>query len=111
MSAEGAREPDGSLVSDYDYELPERLVAQYPAPRRDASRLLTLPERGSITHGIFPDVLELFQAGDVLVVNESRVFPARLLGKKPTGADAEVFLLRPAGEGIDPLLSSRLARR
>lgn len=95
------RTPDGSLVSDYDYALPPELVAQYPAERRDESRLLVLPSAGPIAHGRFPDVVDLLEAGDVLVVNESRVVPARLLGRKPTGAPAEILLIRPrdAGEG------------
>jgi S-adenosylmethionine:tRNA ribosyltransferase-isomerase len=92
------READGSIVSDYDYELPTELIAQYPAEQRDASRLLTLGSDGSVGHGRFPDVIGLFAEGDLLVANESRVFPARLLGRKPTGAAAEVFLIRQTGD-------------
>lgn len=110
MSGEGPRAPDGSRVSDYEYELPESLVAQYPAARRDASRLLILPGQGAISHGTFPDLVELFEPGDALVVNESRVFPARLVGRKPTGAEAEIFLVRPADDGSDPLLWEALVR-
>lgn len=90
------RTPDGSRVSDYDYELPGDLVAQYPAQRRDESRLLVLSEEGSITHGRITDLVDLLLPGDALVVNESAVFPARLLGRKPTGAAAEVLLVRPS---------------
>lgn len=94
----GVRNPDGSRVSDYDYRLPEDRVARYPAERRDGSRLLVVPRGGGPTrHLRFPEVVELFEAGDVLVVNQSKVIPARLLGRKPTGAAAEVLLLRPAG--------------
>lgn len=105
-----ARVPDGSLVSDYDYELPHELVAQFPAVERDASRLLILPSEGEVGHAVFPDVVGLFAPGDVLVVNESRVFPARFLGRKPTGAEAEVFLVRPAADGADPFLWEALVR-
>jgi S-adenosylmethionine:tRNA ribosyltransferase-isomerase len=86
-------------VSDFDYELPPELIAQHPADRRDASRLLVVPPVGPFRHQRFTDLPELFREGDVLVVNESRVFPARLLGRKPTGAEAEVLLVRPVVEG------------
>lgn len=91
------RTPDGLKVSDYDYELPAERVAKYPAEERDASRLLAL-EEGTVRHLRFREIVDLFLPGDVLVVNESRVIPARLLGRKPTGAPAEVFLLRPVSE-------------
>jgi S-adenosylmethionine:tRNA ribosyltransferase-isomerase len=86
----------GSLVSDYDYHLPLGRVARYPTDQRDESRLLVV-DRGSPEpeHLLFKEISRFFQAGDVLVVNESRVLPVRLLGKKPTGAPAEIFLLRP----------------
>lgn len=87
----------GSLVSDYDYDLPPGRVARYPVPERDASRLLVLDRNTSpIRHLRFTDLTTLVTAGDVLVVNESRVLPVRLLGNKPTGAPAEILLLRPA---------------
>jgi len=87
----------GSRVSDYDYELPEGRVARYPVDRRDTSRLLLVPrgDRG-LRHLHFADVASLMAPGDLLVVNESKVLPVRLLGRKPTGAPAEIFLLRPA---------------
>jgi S-adenosylmethionine:tRNA ribosyltransferase-isomerase len=89
---------DGSRVSDYDYELPEGRVALYPSPRRDESRLLVTDRRGDgFEHRLFRDVVDYFRPGDLLVVNESRVLPARLLGRKPTGAPAEVLLIRPTG--------------
>lgn len=87
--------PSGKRVSDYDYELPPELIAQYPTERRDESRLLVVPPDGPFEHRRFPDLVELLQPTDVLVVNESRVVPARLLGRKPTGAQAEVLLVRP----------------
>ncbi|MDH3272616.1 MAG: S-adenosylmethionine:tRNA ribosyltransferase-isomerase, partial [Gemmatimonadota bacterium] len=94
MSDDG-RTPDGSRVSDYDYELPAELVAQYPSERREGSRLLVLGADGSLHHRSTPALVDLFAPGDALVLNESAVFPARLLGQKPTGASAEVLLLRP----------------
>lgn len=85
----------GARVSDYDYALPPELIAQHPAKRRDESRLLVVPPEGPFLHRRFPDLEALVEPGDVLVVNESRVVPARLLGRKPTGARAEVLLVRP----------------
>jgi len=93
---------DGSLVSDYDYVLPPHRIARYPTERRDESRLLVLPPADApFRHLRFRDVVDLFEPGDVLVVNESRVLPARLLGRKPTGAPAEVLLIRPFPGGDD----------
>ena len=87
-------------VLDFGYHLPEGRIARYPAARRDESRLLLAPRAGGpFQHRVFRDLPRLMRAGDVLVVNESRVLPARLLGAKPTGARAEVLLLRPLGEG------------
>ncbi len=83
-------------TSEFDYELPSRLIAQRPAPCRDDSRLLVLDRaRESLADRRFPDLLEYLSPGDVLVLNDTRVFPARLLGRKPTGAAAEVLLLHP----------------
>ena len=87
-------------VRDFGYHLPEDRIARYPAARRDRSRLLVAPRSGaSFEHRVFRDLPDLMRAGDLLVVNESRVLPVRLLGAKPTGARAEVLLLRPLGEG------------
>jgi len=88
-------------TSDYDYELPKELIAQRPAERRDGSRLLVLRrDGGALEHRAFADVLDYLRRGDLLVVNESRVIPARLLGKKRgTGGRVEVFLLRELGPG------------
>lgn len=93
---------DGSRVSHYDYDLPPDRIARYPADRRDESRLLVVtPEGGggegaeALRHLRFNQVGSLLEPGDLLVVNESKVLPARLLGRKPTGARVEVLLLRP----------------
>jgi S-adenosylmethionine:tRNA ribosyltransferase-isomerase len=86
----------GLRTSEFDYDLPSRLIAQRPAPRRDDSRLLVLDRAaGTLMDRRFPDFLEYPTPGDVLVLNDTRVFPARLLGRKPTGAAAEVLLLNP----------------
>jgi S-adenosylmethionine:tRNA ribosyltransferase-isomerase len=91
------RLPDGSRVTDYDYVLPGHRIARFPVERRDESRLLVVgPERESLRHLRFRDVVDLLDPGDVLVVNESKVLPVRLLGRKPTGAPSEILLLRPA---------------
>ena len=90
------RVKDGSRVSDYEYELPPGRIARYPTERRDQSRLLVVPRGGELfEHRVFSDLVDLLSPGDVLVVNESRVSPARLLGRKPTGAPSEILLLRP----------------
>ena len=83
-------------VRDYDFTLPLELVAQYPAAIRGDDRLLVLDRKtGSILHRHFTDLPDYLQAGDVLVLNDSRVIHARLHGKKPTGGKVEVFLVRP----------------
>lgn len=79
----------------FDYELPEELIAQKPIEPRDASRLLVLNrETGTIYHGSFRDIENYLTEGDVLVVNNTRVIPARLYGRKSTGAKVEVVLLK-----------------
>jgi S-adenosylmethionine:tRNA ribosyltransferase-isomerase len=84
----------------FDYVLPPHLIAQYPAARRDESRLLLLRRgSGTIEHRVFHEITELLERGDALVLNETRVFPARLLGRKATGAAAEILLIRPWTEG------------
>ena len=82
-------------VSDFDYDLPEELIAQDPLADRSSSRLLVLDKRsGDIHHRVFRDILEELKDGDVLVLNNTRVIPARLYGKKAgTGAVIEVLLL------------------
>lgn len=101
-----------SLTSAYDYVLPPGYIARYPADRRDGSRLLVLPQgSGALQHLRFNELPSLLRAGDLLVVNESRVLPVRLLGRKPTGAECEVLLLRPLedapGDGLPGFGSTR----
>ena len=78
---------------DFYYDLPEELIAQTPLERRDASRLMTLDRKtGEVTHRHFYDLVDLLQPGDCLVMNNSRVLPARLLGhREPTGGAVEVL--------------------
>lgn len=83
-------------TSDFNYDLPEELIAQTPAQPRDASRLLVYhrPD-GRIEHKIFRDIIDYLNPGDVLVVNQTRVIPARLYGSKEhTGGAIEFLLLR-----------------
>lgn len=83
-------------LSDFSYDLPEELIAQTPLPRRDASRLLIMDRAtGVYRDGCFNDILDYFQPGDCLIANDSRVIPARLQAKRPTGGGVEIFLLRP----------------
>ena len=83
------------LLSDFDYELPEELIAQKPIEPRNFSRLMILdPARRTIEHEHFYDLKKFLTAGDTLIFNDTRVIPARLIGRKSTGARAEIFLLR-----------------
>ena len=88
----------GSRTSDYDYLLPAERIAQHPVEPRDSSRLLVVDRAaGTLAHRVFRDIAELIPAGDAIVVNTTRVFRARLLGRRESGGAAEVFLLRPLG--------------
>ena len=86
-------------TSDFYYNLPEELIAQTPLQQRDTSRLLHLDRvSGAIEHRHFYDILDYLKPGDCLVMNDSRVLPARLLGNRPTGGAVEVLLLRDLGD-------------
>ena len=89
-------------VRDFDYELPEELIAQDPLLRRDDSRLMILDKKtGGIRHSVFHDIIDELQPGDCLVVNNSRVIPARLHGtRKGTGALIEVLLLKRKSDHV-----------
>ena len=81
-------------LKDYDYELPEDLIAHAPSEKRDRSSLLTLNrETGSIDHKGFKDIINYFKAGDTLVLNNTKVIPARLYGKKESGGKIEILIL------------------
>ena len=94
--------PDLDTASAYDYDLPPDRIAQHPVEPRDQSRLLVVRREagagGRFSHLRFRDLPDLIPPGDVLVLNETRVIPARVRGRKPTGAPAEVLLLRPLSE-------------
>ena len=99
-------------LSDFDYDLPEELIAQTPIKERDQSRLMVLDKKtGAIKHKHFHDILEELHVGDVLVLNDTKVIPARLIGKKvSTGAVIELLLLKDLGNNIWECLS-RPAKR
>ena len=94
-------------VDDFDYELPEKAIAQVPVEPRDAARLLVLDRAASaagqpaMSHAVFGELGKLLRPGDLLVVNDSRVIPARLPATRPDGASAEILLLRPMPEESD----------
>ncbi|MFY0665542.1 MAG: tRNA preQ1(34) S-adenosylmethionine ribosyltransferase-isomerase QueA [Natronospirillum sp.] len=82
-------------VADFDFTLPDELIARYPMPERTASRLLQLNgETGAVQHGQFSDILSLLQPGDLLVMNNTRVIPARLFGQKASGGRLEILIER-----------------
>jgi len=87
-------------LSQFNYDLPQELIAEYPTQNRDESRLMVVhKDSGKIEHKVFKDVINYFDEKDVLVVNNTKVFPARLFGRKEkTGAKIEVFLLRELNE-------------
>lgn len=85
------------FVTDFDFTLPENLIAKQPLDKRDASRLLVLADNGFEDKHI-PDLVGLVQKGDVWVVNDTKVIPARLMGKKTSGGKVEVLLLEPLGQ-------------
>ena len=87
-------------LKDFDYRLPEDLIARYPLPERDASRLMALDRRtGGVEHLAFRDIRRLLRPGDVLVLNDTGVMPARLIGRKQTGGKAELLVCRRAEAG------------
>ena len=86
---------------DFYYDLPQELIAQTPLQQRDSSRLLVLNKAdGSVEHRHFHDILDYLRPGDCLVLNDSRVLPARLLGKRATGGAVEVLLLKDTGNDV-----------
>ena len=83
-------------LSEFSFDLPDELIAEYPSENRDEARLMVIHRKtGKIEHKLFKDVLSYFDEGDVMIRNNTRVFPARMYGnKEKTGAKIEVFLLR-----------------
>lgn len=107
-------------LSDFNFELPEGLLAEFPAENRDESRLMVLNrEKHTIEHHQFKDIINFFDEGDVMVLNNTKVFPARLFGnKEKTGARIEVFLLRELNEEqrlwdvlVDPARKIRIGNK
>ncbi|BFH67445.1 S-adenosylmethionine:tRNA ribosyltransferase-isomerase [Paenibacillus dendritiformis] len=96
----------------FDFDLPERLIAQTPLPERTASRLLALNRRtGEVEHRTFPDIIEYLKPGDLLVLNDTRVIPARLHGVKPdTGGHVEVLLLKQEQDDVWEVLAKPAKR-
>jgi S-adenosylmethionine:tRNA ribosyltransferase-isomerase len=98
-------------LSDLDYDLPEELIAQQPLKRRETSRMLTVDRTtGVLANAMFVDLPRCLFPGDVLVLNDTKVFPARLYGQIATGANVEIFLVREIDNGIWESLA-RPARR
>ncbi len=96
-------------LSEFDYELLPELIAQDPLPERDASRLLhVLPEAG-LEHLLFAALPDLLEPGDVLVVNDTKVFPARLTGTRASGAASSSCCSRISAKGAGACSESRLA--
>lgn len=107
-------------LSQYKYDLTEDMIAKYPADNRDESRLMVIDRKsGKIEHKIFKDMIQYFKDGDVMIFNNTRVFPARLYGnKEKTGAEIEIFLLRELSvEGrlwdvlVDPARKIRIGNK
>jgi S-adenosylmethionine:tRNA ribosyltransferase-isomerase len=99
-------------VADFDFHLPEELVAQEPAAERDRSRLLVVDRRaGTLEDAVFSDIGRWLGEGDLLVVNDTRVFPARLVGRRePSGGRVELFLVEEEGGGVWEALARPAAR-
>ncbi len=88
-------------LEEFDFPLPEELIAQEPAARRDGSRLLLLDRKsGAMSHSTFSRIVDQFREGDLLAINTTRVIPARLLGHKESGGRAELFLVRQTVDGF-----------
>lgn len=96
-------------TEDFAYELPPELIAAFPRPR-GTSRLLVLPRQGSPWEANIRDIPALLTPGDVLLLNDVRVIPARLFGRRPGGGVCELLLLRPAGEGVWEAMGRPAAR-
>src|SRR5690349_4360871 len=86
---------------DFDFYLPDELIAQEPPATRGASRLLVLRKQtGALQHASFEQLADYLEPGDLLVVNNTRVFPARLRGRRPSGGAVECLLMRPVGDAL-----------
>ena len=100
VEPEAIEQPNFIPTSDFDYHLPPERIAQTPIEPRDHARMMVLDRKtGAIEHKHVYDIVDYLRPGDLLVLNDTRVIPARLLGRKETGGQAEVFLLRPLQDG------------
>ncbi|MGB9767082.1 MAG: tRNA preQ1(34) S-adenosylmethionine ribosyltransferase-isomerase QueA [Sulfurihydrogenibium sp.] len=99
-------------LSDFDYHLPKELIAKYPVEPRDSCRLMVLDRKNqTIEHRIFRDIVDYLKEGDLLVLNDTKVIPARLIGKKEkTGANLEVFLLKQVEDNVWEALIKNIKR-
>ena len=91
-------------TADYDFHLPQELIASRPLKDRDASRLLVLQRDGGLQHRTFRELPSLLDPGDMLVINDSKVFPARLNGRKPTGGRLDMLLVSERSPGVWEIL-------
>ena len=92
-------------LSEFDYALPRDLIAQYPDTERDSCRLMALDRKsGKVSHEIFRDIVEYFKAGDCLILNDTKVIPARLFGRRKTGGRVEIFLLEKKNPVCEALI-------
>ena len=90
-------------LEEFDYHLPKELIAQFPCERRDESRLMALNRKErTISHRRFFELPEYLKAGDVIVLNNTKVIPARLFGRKTTGGLVEVLLIHPLTSMLSP---------
>ena len=86
-------------TNDFNYNLPEELIAQYPLKKRENARMMVLERKNqTIEHKHFYDIVDLLNPDDVLVLNNTKVFPARLIAKRNSGGEVEVFLLNPCAQ-------------
>jgi S-adenosylmethionine:tRNA ribosyltransferase-isomerase len=92
-------------IADFDYQLPEDLIAKRPLEDRSSSRLLVLHRNGTVAHRTFSDIVSYINEGDMLIVNNTKVFPARLTGLKENGRRLEILLVREQSRGIWEVLS------
>jgi S-adenosylmethionine:tRNA ribosyltransferase-isomerase len=86
-------------TADFDFDLPPELIALRPAPQRDASRMLVLRKDGVIEHRLFSDIVEYMEQGDMLLLNDTRVLPVRLIGSKPSGGKIDIILVKESPDG------------
>jgi S-adenosylmethionine:tRNA ribosyltransferase-isomerase len=107
-------------LSEFRFDLPTQLIAQYPSENRDEARMMVVNRKDkTITHKVFKDIIDYFEDGDVIIINDTEVFPARLYGnKEKTGAKIEVFLLRELNPGahlwdvlVDPARKIRVGNK